>query len=286
MGNLKKLALAGAAVIVTAPAALATDLPLMPPPAPAPVECCGSGWYLRGDIGFSSERGKNFYETGLVPAPTSVQNAADGFETGGLFRLGVGYQFNSWLRFDVTGEYRSPATWNSFDIASSGGTFANGGTLIPEHVTLHKSEVVALANVYADLGTWWCVTPFIGGGVGVAGVKFSGFQETAIATLSLPQGQNVINANNFAEDNTQWNFAWALHAGLSYKVTPGFTVEVAYRYLNMGDGQSGAIVGFLNNPQNTVFHVDSITSHDFTLGLRWMLQPEAPPPAYPLVRKG
>ena len=96
----------------------------------------------------------------------------------------------------------------------------------------------------------------------------------------------VTNANNFATDQTQWNFAWALHAGLSYKVTPGFSVELAYRYLNMGNGQSGAIVGFLNNPQNTVFHIDNITSQDFTLGLRWMLQPEAPPPAYPLVRKG
>jgi len=277
MGSLKKLALAGAAVIVTAPAALAADMVVPPPPPPA--ECCG-GWYLRGDIGFSSERGKNFYETGLVPAPTSVQNSADGFETGGLFRLGVGYQFNSWLRFDVTGEYRSPATWNSFDTANF------NGTLIPEHVTFRKSEVVALANVYADLGTWWCVTPFIGGGVGVAGVKFASFQETAIAGLSPTQGGFLINANNFAEDQTQWNFAWALHAGLSYKVTPGFSVELAYRYLNMGDGQSGAIVGFLNNPQNTVFHVDSITSHDFTLGLRWMLQPEAAPPAYPLVRKG
>jgi opacity protein-like surface antigen len=278
MGSLKKLALAGAAVIVTGPAALAADMQLMPPPAPPPVECCGSGWYLRGDIGVSSERGGNFWEN-LNPAPTSVQNAASGFETGGIFRLGLGYQFTPWLRADITGEFRTPATWSSFDIANF------NGTLVPEHVTLHKSEVVALANVYADLGTWWCVTPFIGAGAGFAGVKFDNFQETAIAGLSPTQGGFLINANNFANDQTQWNFAWALHAGLSYKVTPGFSVELAYRYLNMGNGQSGAIVGFLNNPQNTVFHIDNITSQDFTLGLRWMLQPEAPP-AYPLVRKG
>jgi len=280
MGSLKKLALAGAAVIVTAPAALAADIPLMPPPAPPPVECCGSGWYLRGDIGVSAEHSNNFHEDGLNPLPTSVQNAAGGFETGGIFRLGVGYQFTPWLRADITGEFRTPATWSSFDITNS------GGTLIPEHVTLHKSEVVALANVYADLGTWWCVTPFVGAGAGFAGVKFANFQETAIASLNPVTGANLINANNFAADQTQWNFAWALHAGLSYKVTPGFSVELAYRYLNMGNGQSGAIIGFLNNPQNTVFHIDNITSQDFTLGLRWMLQPEAPPPAYPLVRKG
>jgi opacity protein-like surface antigen len=280
MGSLKKLALAGAAVIVTTPAALAADMPLMPPPAPPPVECCMSGWYLRGDIGVSAEHAGNFHEDGLSPPLTSVQNTGSGFETGGIFRLGLGYQFTPWLRADITGEFRTPATWSSMDIANSGGTF------IPEHITLHKSEVVALANVYADLGTWWCVTPFVGAGVGVADVKFANFQETVIGSFTPGLGGNFLNGNNFATDNTQWNFAWALHAGLSYKVTPGFSVELAYRYLNMGNGQTGAIVGFLNNPQNTVFHIDNITSQDFTLGLRWMLQPEAPPPAYPLVRKG
>ena len=180
MGSLKKLALAGAAVIITAPAALAADMPLMPPPAPPPVECCGSGWYLRGDIGFSAEHAGNFYETGLNPPLTSVQNAASGFETGGIYRLGIGYQFTPWLRADITGEYRTPASWSSFDIANS------GGTLIPEHVTLEKSEIVVLGNVYADLGTWWCITPFIGAGAGFAGVNLSNFQETAVATLNPP----------------------------------------------------------------------------------------------------
>jgi opacity protein-like surface antigen len=280
MGSLKKLALAGAAVIVTIPAALAADMPYPPaPPPPAPMEF--GGWYLRGDIGFSSESAGNFHEDGLVPPPTSVQNVASGFETGGIWRLGVGYQFTPWLRADITGEYRSPATWSSMDITNS------GGTLIPEQVTLRKSEVVALANVYADLGTWWCVTPFIGAGVGFAGVKFASFQETAPFAFNAQQNPNPnpIMANNFAADNTQWNFAWALHAGLSYKVTPTMSVEFAYRYLNMGNGQSGAIVGFLNNPQGTVFHVDNITSQDFTLGVRWMLQPPEAP-VYPLVRKG
>jgi opacity protein-like surface antigen len=279
MGSLKKLALAGAAVIVTIPAALAADMPLMPPPAPPPAECCG-GWYLRGDIGVSTARAEKFHEDGLNPAPTSVLNAANGFETGGLFRLGVGYQFTPWFRADITGEWRTPATWSSFDVANF------NGTLIPEHVTVHKSEIVTLANVYADLGTWWCVTPFIGAGAGFAGIKLANFQETAIAGLDPVQGSFLINANNFAADNTQWNFAWALHAGLAYKVTPGFSVELAYRYLNMGNAQSGAIVGFLNNPQNTVFHIDNISSHDLTLGVRWMLQPEPAAPAYPLIRKG
>jgi opacity protein-like surface antigen len=280
MGSLKTLALAGAAVIVTVPAAYAADLPpIIQRAPPAPVEEYG-GWYLRGDIGFSAETAGNFHEDGLIPTPTGVQNAGSGFSGAGIYRLGIGYQFNSWLRADITGEYRTPASWGSFDITNS------GGTLIPEHVTLNKSEWVGLANLYADLGTWWCITPFVGAGAGFAYNKLSNFSETAVATLNPLTGANLINANNFAPDGGQWNFAWALHAGLAYKVTPGLTIELAYRYLNLGSAQSGAIVGFLNNPQGTVFRIDNISSQDVTLGVRWMLTPDQPAPSYPLMRKG
>src|SRR5437016_10979640 len=161
MGNLKQLVLAGAAVIVTIPAAGAADLrPISYRAPPVPVEEFG-GWYLRGDIGVSSELARSVSETGLNPVPTSVQNASSGFDGAGIFRLGIGYQFNSWLRADITGEYRTPANFRSFDIATS------GGTMIPEHVRVSKSEWVFLGNVYADLGTWWCVTPFVGAGIGM-----------------------------------------------------------------------------------------------------------------------
>ena len=43
----------------------------------------------------------------------------------------------------------------------------------------------------------------------------------------------------FGDNASKWNFAWALHAGLAYKVTPNFTVELAYRYLDLGDGMTG-----------------------------------------------
>ena len=106
MGTLKSLALAGAAVFVANTIAAAADLPpLIQRAPPMPVEEFG-GWYLRGDIGFSSEQLRTFHEDGLIPAPLSVQNASSGFDGAGIFRLGIGYKFNSWLRADLTGEYR------------------------------------------------------------------------------------------------------------------------------------------------------------------------------------
>ena len=93
-------------------------------------------------------------------------------------------------------------------------------------------------------------------------------------------------ASPSATTSSKWNFAWALHAGLAYKVTPNFTVELAYRYLDMGDGLTGDLRTFdgtnnINNPMT----FKNITSHDLKLGVRWDLNS---PPVYapPLIRKG
>jgi opacity protein-like surface antigen len=86
---------------------------------------------------------------------------------------------------------------------------------------------------------------------------------------------------------TKFSFAWALHAGLAYQVTPGLTIELAYRYINLGDAQSG---NFHNiDPLSVVhpgpFEFKGLSSHDLKLGVRWMLEPviQTPPP---LMRRG
>ena len=43
-----------------------------------------------------------------------------------------------------------------------------------------KSEWVVMANAYVDLGTWWCITPFIGAGVGGSYNKISGFRDDGV----------------------------------------------------------------------------------------------------------
>ena len=63
MRTLKYLLAATAASILSS-AAFAADLPIAPPPAyapPPPVDF--GGWYLRGDIGFSSQIVGNLLDT-------------------------------------------------------------------------------------------------------------------------------------------------------------------------------------------------------------------------------
>ena len=274
MRSVKFLVAAGAASLLSS-VAFAADMPIQPSPmyAPAPVEDFG-GWYLRGDIGFSNQRVSRLNNALDAGNTTSVQHL--GFDTAGIFGLGAGYKFNNWFRADVTGEYRG----NSQFFGTDAITYPGGVGTDTYHGT--KSEWVVLANAYVDLGTWWSMTPFIGAGVGGARVSIANFTDQGIAN----SGGGAVPGLAFGDNVSKWNLAWALHAGVAYRVTPSFTVELAYRYLDMGDGLTGDLRTF--DGTNTIYNpttFKNITSHDLKLGVRWNLET---PPAYEpaVVRKG
>ena len=75
-----------------------------------------------------------------------------------------------------------------------------------------------------------CITPYVGGGVGFASLSITGYQDVNVPNLSVAYGQN----------NTETNFAWAVYAGLSYKVNPVAhprSVLSLYRSRRHQDGQ-------------------------------------------------
>src|SRR3981189_3127224 len=98
MRSVKSLIAAGAATLLSS-AAFAADMAIAPPPpmyaSPPVIEDFG-GWYLRGDIGFSNQRVKKL-DWFSYPTLLSL-NQNTGFDTAGIFGVGVGYQFNNWFR--------------------------------------------------------------------------------------------------------------------------------------------------------------------------------------------
>jgi len=291
MRCVKFLVAAGAAALLSS-AALAADMPsIMPPPQYYAPPADFGGWYLRGDIGFSNQQVKNVRNTNdALYAPLLSLNQQTGFDSGGIFGLGVGYQVNNWFRADVTGQYRGKANFKGTDLISFpvGGVIANG----IDNYSASKSELLFLANAYVDLGTWWCVTPFIGAGVGASRVTISNFTDTgAVNMLFDPRFTPPVVRGTFpgyasAPSASKWNLAWALHTGLAYKVTPGLTLEFAYSYVNLGQGVTGVVSDFTGFNTNHVMSFKDITSHDLTLGVRWELDN---PPVYappPLISKG
>jgi opacity protein-like surface antigen len=284
MRSVKYLVAAGAAFLLSS-GAFAADMAIAPPPmsyAPPPVADFG-GWYLRGDIGFSNQSVQSIRNTNpaLYANLLSLEEKT-GFDTGGVFGLGAGYQFNNWFRVDVTGQYRGNTNFHGLDLTS----FPNSGQtgFGSDVYNASKSEWVFLANAYVDLGTWWCVTPYIGAGVGTARVTIANFTDSGVASLG-PPGFGVGPSLVSAQTGSQWNFAWALHAGLAYKVSPNMTVELGYSYLNLGDGTTGVDTAFDHSAGGHVFTFKNITSQDLMLGVRWNLDsPQVYAP--PLIRKG
>ncbi len=253
MFNLSKLALVVCAGAVTAiPTAKAAD---MPEPVPAVVL---KGWYLRGDIGYSNQRVDSLYNA-LYDTAASVDGVARDFTGAPFLDLGIGYRWNSWIRFDITGEYRSKSEFNGLDIYLPAG----GPPTLPDSYTAKKSEWLALFNGYLDLGTWHGISPFIGAGVGAANVKIADFTDIGIGVGGFP-------AVAYGGTHDQWNLAWALYAGVGFEVTDALTLEVAYRYLDLGDGASGDLIASdgTNNVNNPMKFKD-ITSHDVRLGFRY-----------------
>ena len=284
--------MAVSALALMSGAAMAADLPIAPPPmyVPPPVQDFG-GWYLRGDIGFSNQRVKDVRKSdeAAYSQISSFQQTTD-FSAAGLYSLGVGYQFNNWFRADLTGQYRGNSHFKGTDVfsASAYGTPYSG----IDSYTGTKSEWVVMAHAYADLGTWWCITPFVGVGIGAARVNISNFEDVgAVSPYVAPGGGatlGVFPSYATAATGTKWNFAWAAHAGLAYKVNPALTLELAYTYMNLGSGATGVISSFTGYQAGNVMNFKDITSHDVTLGVRWALDPEPAymPPPPPLVTKG
>jgi opacity protein-like surface antigen len=280
MVSVKVAAFAGfAALSVTA--AKAADMPQMMPPMPLPAfEESVSGWYLRGDIGMTNQGFKSLFQRLYDTPGTTVEQVGHGWDSSMFFGLGIGYKFNDWFRLDVTGEYRGKSNFHGSDNVR----FTGGQGV--DNYSGSKSEWVFMANAYVDLGTWWNFTPYIGAGVGGSYVTIHGFRDDSITYI----GGNLTNGVAYAENGSKFNFAWAVHAGLTYKVTPSVSIDLGYRYIDLGSGQTGATRAFDGSFTNGgPFIFNNIYSHDLKLGVRWMLEPPVSKEPYmppPLMRRG
>ncbi|NJL08272.1 MAG: porin family protein [Methylacidiphilales bacterium] len=274
MNGSKTGLLAAGVWALTSSVAFAADMPLL---EHAPVIEDFGGWYLRGDIGMTNQQTDRIHNVTMDPANAPGFEFLDSgsFDSGWLFGLGIGYQFNSWLRADLTGEYRGKTSFRALDRYDEQPDGVWDGE---NEYTATKSEWLFLANAYVDLGTWYGIIPFVGAGIGVADVTIGSYRD-ANTRLTAPFTDQIA----YAGEHSQWNLAWALHAGLAYHFSPALTVEFAYRYLSLGDGKSGDVIagGGANNFNNpTTFH--DLTSHDVKVALRWALGGQE---VVPVVRK-
>jgi opacity protein-like surface antigen len=284
MVSVRLLLGAGAASLMSA-ATFAADMPqppqYQPPPmmyVPQPVvmEQPMGTWYLRGDVGIGAQTFSEFNHTQTNSTfvwPASWEIVQQDIQDTTIFGVGVGYQFNSWFRTDLTAEYRTKAM---FKATGSYTNFCSGGGTCFDVTEGNLSSAVVMANIYLDLGTWWCLTPYIGVGVGGAYNRITGIQDNGI------NSDGSVGFGLSSTDSAAWNAAWNVQTGLTYNVNNNFKVDLNLRYLHLGSPETAEVVC-----QNTAscpgafYTLTDVSSWDFRIGVRWMLQPEAQPAMMP-----
>lgn len=222
---MKKLMWSAIAAAMLGASAHAADLPqpdvVQAPPAEVQIASI-SGWYLRGDASYSimNIRGADYsitnsqtgFNGGNTFARTSMENSA-------TFGVGAGYQFNNYLRSDVTLDYTLRSTFNG----STDGFCGNGNPCSSRDIS-HVSIFSLLANAYVDLGTYGSVTPYIGGGIGASHVDWD------VLSNSDDDGTFIHGGAS------SWRFTYALMAGASVDLTCNLKADVGYRWRHINGG--------------------------------------------------
>jgi len=263
---------AALAVLVTGIAHAADYQP--PPPAPPPfippppVECCAvtENWYLRGFIGAGIN--SNF-KLEITPFPNDTFIASHSIADSLFLGAGIGYNWNSWLRFDATAEYRAKTRITALVATSSPGPVA------VDQYEANLSSWVFLANAFIDLGTWECFTPFIGAGIGFAHNTISDFIDVTPSVAAFGADGSSFG---LGRGTSNWSFAWALYAGMSYAITKNFNIDLTYRYLNFGSAKD--TIDCNGGAGCNDFKFKDLHSNDIMIGLRWTCCETAPPPRY------
>ena len=263
MSRLAKPILIGAALLAGAGApAMAADFYEPPPPVyyePPPKPAIGA-WYIRGHIGMSNQRVDGISHPAIDAAIAHEWLQRGSFNSAPIFGIGAGYKLNKYLRGDLTVEYRGGANFTALDRLFNPGL----GAITTNDYRARKTEWLLLANAYVDVGQFWKITPYVGAGIGVSRNTIRDFRD-----LNVQAG-----GGGYAATASQWNFAWALHAGLGFDVTENTTLDLGYSFVNLGNARTGSLVnddpalgcaGAACDP--VVFN--KLVSHDLKLGLRY-----------------
>lgn len=246
MRTFAKAASALLGAVLSVSAAQAADIidypPIIETPEVIPLDVVG-GWYLRGDIGYKFYRDP---DVSLNPHVGSVTDTS--MDDTGLVGVGIGYQFNDYLRADLTSDYEFKSGFK--------GTFhcvTNCGGFVSAEAETDIDAWTTMVNVYADLGTYHGITPYVGAGIGATYLRTS--------TVTSP------GVGDIGEGDSEWNFAWALTAGASYALTEQLSLDLNYRYLNLGEAKTGDT--FTACGCVTKAETDKLQAHEIRLGLRY-----------------
>lgn len=188
-----------------------------------------SGWYLRGDAGYSANkiRGAHFFQGGSAAFDRDFDSAKmkSSFGLGG----GVGYQINDVLRTDATLDYLFKSDFRGSTTGGCG-VLPNGPCTSRDISSMTAWSL--MANAYVDFGTWYSITPYVGAGIGGTRINWKGLNNTSCET------GNPLNCDASVDHGGKksWRFTYALMAGASVDLRCDLKADIGYRYRRVTKG--------------------------------------------------
>lgn len=228
------------------------------PQAASAQDADGTGFYLGVDIGLASvgDSELTYYDEGGTFGGTGTQDTAVGsIDTDSAVSFGavLGYDFGA-LRSDIEIDYSrnkiSAFTINSVNgstvtlsaadreeicdyleadtCGGSGNTFTFDGSRV--------RQLSAMANVWLDLPIGSSITPYAGGGVGIAGFEVDG------------EGKG--------------KFAWQIGAGIAANLSPSTALTLDFRHRQVARTT-------IDYGDNSGFELGRLKTNTFSAGIRF-----------------
>ncbi len=121
------------------------------------------------------------------------------YQESGVFAVGAGYHVNDYMRSDVTVGMRA------------------FGEIEKDGESADSWSVPALLNVYARV-PWQKMGMYVMGGLGLS--------------------YNHVDGTDLTKSDSKTDFAWTLGAGFDYVLNKCWSMDLGYRYADLGEGRS------------------------------------------------
>jgi len=173
----------------------------------------------------------SFYVTPKLMGSYQKADMNGGHERSGVF--GLGASVGSDLSYSTSLPLRLEAEY----LYHGNETFSHGG----ESIDLSAHSI--MGNAFFDFQTDTALTPYIGGGLGLACLN-----------------DRITTAHSSSKGN-RWNFAWNAGGGVAWGLGEKLALDFGYRYMDLGKTHDHTDFGQASNA--------SLTAHEFSLGFRF-----------------
>jgi opacity protein-like surface antigen len=228
------------------------------PPSSCSAGAAPSPFYFRADLGVVAA---NKIAGSYIPDNKLSARVGEG---SALASIGIGYQFNEYIRTDITFTHIPKFTYRSLSSGESS-RLKN----ISYNVTQDFQYTYAMINGYADILTWNNLSPYVMAGAGIALAKSQQYNHQHTFAYGIEDSPTTTHSSH-KNGQSNYQYAWQIGAGAAYHLTTNLALDLNYRFIDLGKVKNGTLLTRANRTTSySPADFMKLQSHMLTIGLRY-----------------